>query len=82
MPKVFEHNGYRFFFYSNEGIPPEPCHIHVRKAEKCAKFWVEPYISLASTYEMTSRELIHLEKLVEEHVDLIRSKWDEHINRR
>ncbi|WP_394700159.1 DUF4160 domain-containing protein [uncultured Parasphingorhabdus sp.] len=30
MPKIFEWQGYRFYFYSNEGNPPEPVHIHVR----------------------------------------------------
>ncbi|MCP4109321.1 MAG: DUF4160 domain-containing protein [Desulfobacteraceae bacterium] len=32
--------GYRFFFYSNEGNPLEPLHIHVRKGEAVAKFWI------------------------------------------
>ena len=32
MPKVFEINGFKFFFFSNEGNPLEPCHIHVRKS--------------------------------------------------
>jgi hypothetical protein len=81
MPKVFEYNGYKLFFFSNEGMPPEPCYIHVRKAEKRAKFWVDPHVSLAYAYEMTSRELINLEKVVEGNTDLIRSKWNEHFNR-
>ena len=33
MPRVFELDGYKFFFFSNEGNPLEPCHIHVRKSE-------------------------------------------------
>ncbi|MFT0172652.1 DUF4160 domain-containing protein [Paraburkholderia mimosarum] len=28
MPVVFRYNGIRFFFYSNEGDPREPVHIH------------------------------------------------------
>jgi len=33
MPKVFEINGYKFFFFSNEGIPLEQCHIQkIREA--------------------------------------------------
>jgi len=28
MPVVFRYRGYRFFFYSNEGDPREPLHIH------------------------------------------------------
>jgi hypothetical protein len=28
MPVVFRYRGFRFFFYSNEGNPREPVHIH------------------------------------------------------
>lgn len=34
-------NGYRFFFFSNEGSPLEPCHIHIRKHGALAKFWTD-----------------------------------------
>ena len=78
MPKVFEWNGYKFFFFSNEGIPREPCHIHVRKGDQSAKFWVHPYVSLASSYAMSSHELITLQKTIQENNDLIRRVWDEY----
>lgn len=80
MPKIFEWEGFRFFFFSNEGIPREPCHIHIRKGQQNAKFWVNPYVSLSSAYEMTSKELLLLEKKVQENIDLIRRKWDEHFS--
>lgn len=32
MPVILRINGFRFFFYSNEGNPLEPAHIHVMKA--------------------------------------------------
>lgn len=31
MPLVFRWKGYRFHFFSNEGDPREPVHIHVTK---------------------------------------------------
>ena len=37
MPTVFRIDGFRFFFYSNEGNPREPVHVHVRKAGAEAK---------------------------------------------
>jgi hypothetical protein len=80
MPKVFEWNGYKFFFFSNEGIPREPCHVHIRKGGQYAKFWVDPYVSLASSYEMTAKELLLLEKIVHQNIDTIRRKWDEHFS--
>ena len=47
MPVVFRHDGYRFFFYSDEGNPREPIHIHVRSADKEARFWLFPDVRMA-----------------------------------
>ncbi len=38
MPTVLRWNGYRFYFFSNEGN--EPPHIHVDKGDATAKFWL------------------------------------------
>ena len=78
MPKVFEWNGYKFFFFSNEGTPSEPLHVHVRKGEKVAKFWIEPLVSVAYNFEMTSKELKELQAVVEQNVAMIRSKWNDY----
>lgn len=78
MPKIFEWNGYKFFFFSNEGVPRDPCHVHVRKGGALAKFWLDPEIGLASSWGMTSSELNQLEEVVEREADLIRRKWHEH----
>jgi hypothetical protein len=40
MAVVFRYKGYRFFFFSNEGDPLEAMHIHVRRGEAMAKFWL------------------------------------------
>jgi hypothetical protein len=42
MPVVFRESGLRYFFYSNEGLPREPRHIHVKGGGKDAKIWLEP----------------------------------------
>ncbi|NNM55538.1 MAG: DUF4160 domain-containing protein [Spirochaetales bacterium] len=57
MPRVFEYNGYKFFFFSNEGIPVEPIHIYVRKGGAQAKIWIEPKPELAENYGFSAREL-------------------------
>jgi hypothetical protein len=36
VPTILRAQGYRFFFFSNEG--DEPPHIHVERAECAAKF--------------------------------------------
>jgi hypothetical protein len=30
MPVVFRHSGLRYYFFSNEGQPPEAPHIHIK----------------------------------------------------
>ena len=40
MPTVLTVSGFRFFFYSLEGM--EPPHIHVEHGEGTAKFWLDP----------------------------------------
>jgi hypothetical protein len=78
MPVIFKHKGYRFFFFSNEGIPPEPCHIHVRKGGAVAKFWVVPEVRLAEAHGMSSTELRQLLNIVKQNQELIKRKWDEY----
>ena len=78
MPTVFRYRGYRFFFYSNEGDPLEPLHIHAIKGKNVAKFWLEPEIAVAQSYGMTSPELTKLAKIVDERSDLIRKAWNEY----
>ena len=78
MPVVLRHEGYRFFFFSTEGESREPIHVHVRKAERVAKIWLEPQISVADSYRLKSSELRRLQDVVEANQELIRSKWHEH----
>jgi hypothetical protein len=78
MPVVFRYKGYRFFFYSNEGDPLEPLHVHVRKAESVAKFWLEPEPRVAEAYGLTSHELRELLQVAIENTELIRRYWNEH----
>jgi hypothetical protein len=80
MPVVFRHKGYRFFFYSNEGDPREPLHIHVRKGEAVAKFWLVPRVCLAESYAMSSAELRELMGVIERNKDLIERYWHEHFD--
>jgi len=42
--------GIGLFFYSNEGNPREPIHIHVKRGEADAKFWLHPDVIVADGY--------------------------------
>jgi len=80
MPAIFKYKSYRFFFYSNENIPLEPCHIHVRKDTSIAKFWVIPKVSLASSYGFSAVELRELANVIKRKKDLIEDKWNEYFS--
>lgn len=75
MPTVLRIKGYRFFFFSNESN--EPKHIHIESEDKYAKFWLAP-ISLVKCVGYSSKELTQIRKLIEEHKDLIKERWDEY----
>ncbi len=77
MPVVFRERGYRFFFYSNEGTPREPAHIHVRRDLLEAKFWIAPRVELAYNDGYDARTLRELIELIEINRDLIERAWNE-----
>lgn len=77
MPVVFRQEGYRFFFYSNEGDPREPVHVHVRKGDATAKFWVAP-VGLDCSDGFDARTLRDLARIVEDKAALIERAWHEH----
>jgi hypothetical protein len=48
MPTIFRQHGFRIFFYSNEGAPREPAHVHIEKDDLEAKFWLQPETRVAT----------------------------------
>jgi hypothetical protein len=76
MPTILRTDGFRFFFFSNEG--EEPPHVHVERAEACAKFWLQPEVRLAWSIRFRQRDRTRLEKLVAKHQEFFLEKWDEH----
>ena len=81
MPRVLEVNGYRFFFFSNEGDPRGPCHIHVRKGNALAKFWLEPEIELADSIGFTAGDLRFIKNTIHDNLTLMVEAWHECFNR-
>ena len=77
MPVILRYKGYTFFFFSNEGNPREPLHVHVRRADATAKFWVEPQVRAAESYGLSSQELNELAKVVADNRQLIERTWHE-----
>jgi hypothetical protein len=77
VPTVFHDRGFRFFFYSNEGSPREPVHIHVEKDTFEAKFWLEPELRLAYNDGYNARTLRQLLEIVDLNRDQIERAWNE-----
>jgi Domain of unknown function (DUF4160) len=80
MPVVFREGGLRYFFFSNEGSPREPRHVHVKGAAKDAKVWLDPDLAIAESYGFKSNELAHILRIVSERRDLILKACDEHFS--
>jgi hypothetical protein len=78
MPVIFRYRGLRFFFYSNEGSPREPIHVHVRGSGCEAKFWLKPMVRVADSDGFDSRNLRELALVIEENIELIERRWHEH----
>ena len=77
MPVILRYKGYKFFFFSNEGNPREPLHVHVRKAEASAKFWLEPQVALSDSYGLSGQELRELAQVISDNRQLIERAWHE-----
>ena len=53
-------------------------HVHVYCADGEAKFWLEPKVSLANNYGLSSKQIKRIQEIVEEQKDDITSAWNEH----
>ena len=76
MPKIYEQNGFRFFFYSAEG--DEPCHVHVKKGEGDGKIWLEPELKEEYLVDFKSQEKKQIRKIVQEQQDYFIQRWYEY----
>ena len=78
MPVVLRYKGYVFFFYSNEGVPREPLHVHVRRDTSIAKIWLEPEAIVADSSGFTAKELRELVKVARAHAADFAQAWKDH----
>lgn len=79
MPNLLFIYGFRFFFYSNEGV--EPMHVHVVKGSANGKIWLEPSIEVAYFFDFTKAEQKQIIELVNLHVVAFKLKWNEYFNK-
>lgn len=74
MPKIFEADGFSFFFYMNEH---EPVHVHVRKQGKIAKFEIVNGIARPIFGKLSKADVAKAGELATKNSMLIVSKWFE-----
>jgi hypothetical protein len=77
MPTVFRSGGFRFFFYSDEGTPREPLHIHIRQGGREAKLWLRSGLPQAYNRGFSGRELRELREVIEANREQIEAAWNE-----
>jgi len=76
MPTVLFKNGWRFFFFANEGN--EPIHIHVMKAEKSCKFFLnedQVELKLSNQKYMKGKDLKEVKEIIFENFNYIVESW-------
>ncbi len=78
MPTVLRLRSYRFFFVSlDRGEPP---HVHVRRENMVAKFWLKP-VALDRGGGFSRSELNTIAKLVQERRGQFLERWNEFFER-
>lgn len=75
MPTILQDGAYTFVFFSSDRS--EPLHVHVKRHQKIAKFWLEP-ISLAKNRDFAAHELRQIERLVIKHRTTLMEAWHEY----
>jgi len=67
--------GYKFRFYSSDGN--EPPHVHVLRAEREAKIWLQP----VEVEYYNRAELTRILKLAQQHQERLLEVWHAYFNR-
>ncbi len=76
MPTILRWNGYRFYFFSNEGH--EPPHVHIDKSGRSCKFWLDP-VSLAINRGYAVHEMTEIRDKVIEQQRQFLDTWHGHL---
>jgi len=78
MPTILRVRAYRFFFVSLDRS--EPLHVHVRRENMVAKFWLEP-VALERAGGFSRVELNVILNLIQRHREQFIRSWYEFFGR-
>ena len=75
MPTILRRGAYRFYFSSVDGV--EPPHIHIKRDNLFAKFWLNP-VRLQNGGRFSQRELRAIRRIIESHQDTFIKAWNDY----
>ncbi|MBI3466090.1 MAG: DUF4160 domain-containing protein [Planctomycetes bacterium] len=75
MPIVQRVGPYSFLFFSSDA--GEPVHIHVKRDERVAKFWLNP-VSLARNRGFREHELTEIARMILLHREELIEAWHDY----
>ena len=78
MPSLLRIEGFRFSFYSGDGL--EPPHVHVVKGDAAAKIWLLP-VRVEYAYGFTPAAMRRVRELTVEHEAFFIERWNEYFPR-
>ena len=78
MPTLLRIEGFRFSFFSGDGV--EPPHVHASKGAAAAKIWLQP-IRIAYAHGFNPAELRRIRELVFQHAAFFLESWNEYFGR-
>ena len=78
-PTVLQSGPYRFFFFSSDRN--EPIHVHVKRDDRLAKFWLAP-VRMAYNFGFSQTELNRIAALVRDNEAALSRAWHEYFKRR
>lgn len=83
MPQLLSFGSYRIFFWSNEGSPIEPVHVHISNGipnADATKIWItksgKVLLANPNDKRIPPKILAHLLKMIEAQSDIIISEWE------
>ena len=81
MPNLFHVGGYSVYFWTNEGVPIEPVHVHVSQGKPSAsgtKIWLSQNgqgIVCNNNSDIPSNILSRIVKTIEANREYIEAEW-------
>ena len=78
VPTILREGPYQFYFVSADGV--EPPHIHVRRDNGFAKFWLNP-VELQTSGNLRRPEIRRIHRIVEQNQSLFLEEWNDYFNR-